>query len=75
MELLPQIIESNEWCWREIESRDNALWADVFAPMLDPDGAPRPELFVADGLHLSRAGYEMWREVLKREVSWLGGWE
>ncbi|MBW3636895.1 MAG: GDSL family lipase [Armatimonadetes bacterium] len=72
-ELLTQIIESNEWCWREIESRDNALWVDVFTPMLDSDGAQRPELFVADGLHLSRAGYEVWRDVLKREVPWLSG--
>jgi lysophospholipase L1-like esterase len=24
----------------------------------------RPELFVEDGLHLNRAGYELWRSVI-----------
>jgi lysophospholipase L1-like esterase len=72
MELLPFIVESNEWCSREIAGRENAVWVDVFNPMLEENGAPRGELFVADGLHLSRAGYELWREILRREVTWLG---
>lgn len=75
LELLPAVIECNEWCWREIESRNNAQWVDVFgammAPNQDPNQAPRPELFAPDGLHLSRAGYALWREILTCEVPWL----
>lgn len=71
MELLPQIIEANEWCWREIEAREGAVWVDVYAPMLDEQRAPRRELFLSDGLHLSRAGYDLWRRVLVRDVAWL----
>lgn len=71
LELLPKIIEANEWCWREINSRENAIWVDIFTPMLDGNRAPRPELYASDGLHLSRAGYGVWREVLRREVGWL----
>lgn len=44
---------------------------DVFTPMLGPDGRPRKELFVSDGLHLNAAGYELWasitRPFLKKE--------
>ena len=39
-------------------------YADVFTPMLGADGRPRPELFVEDGLHMSAAGYAIWRDVL-----------
>ncbi len=35
-------------------------YVDVFTPMLGPDGKPRPELYVADGLHMTPAGYEIW---------------
>lgn len=35
-------------------------YVDVVPDMLGADGAPRPELFAADGLHLSPAGYEIW---------------
>jgi lysophospholipase L1-like esterase len=35
-------------------------YVDIATPMLGPDGKPRPELFVADGLHLSSAGYDGW---------------
>jgi lysophospholipase L1-like esterase len=34
---------------------------DVFTPMLGPDGKPRPELYVADGLHMTPAGYAIWK--------------
>jgi lysophospholipase L1-like esterase len=39
-------------------------YVDVFTPMLGSDGRPRPELYVADGLHMTRAGYEIWKDAL-----------
>jgi lysophospholipase L1-like esterase len=45
---------------------------DVFGEMLGEDGKPRPELYVADQLHLSRQGYERWipriREAIEKVV-------
>lgn len=41
---------------------------DVFTPMLDARGQPRTDLFVEDRLHLNRAGYELWREVVAPHV-------
>jgi lysophospholipase L1-like esterase len=40
-------------------------YADVFTPMLGPDGKPRPELLLDDGLHLTREGYKVWAEVIR----------
>ena len=32
---------------------------------LGADGEPRPELFIADGLHMSAEGYALWTTILK----------
>ncbi|WP_024891305.1 SGNH/GDSL hydrolase family protein [Luteimonas huabeiensis] len=39
-------------------------YIDVFTPMLDADGQPREDLFVADRLHMNAAGYAIWRRVI-----------
>jgi lysophospholipase L1-like esterase len=39
-------------------------FVDVEPAMLGPDGQPRPELFVEDGLHLSAAGYREWAQLV-----------
>lgn len=64
--------QANLWCQREIWAHPNAQWVDAATPLLDAKENPRPEMFMEDGLHLSRAGYEVWNEMLKRELSWLG---
>lgn len=38
-------------------------FVDITTPMLNENGGIRPELYVADELHLSLAGYRIWREV------------
>jgi lysophospholipase L1-like esterase len=42
----------------------NLLFVDVFSAMLGPDGQPRTDIFVKDGLHMNAAGYEIWRNAL-----------
>jgi lysophospholipase L1-like esterase len=37
------------------------VYVDVFTAMLGRQGQPRPELFEADSLHMTRAGYLLWR--------------
>lgn len=37
---------------------------DVATPMLDANGRPRAELFLEDGLHMNRKGYELWRGIV-----------
>ncbi len=38
---------------------------DVEPIMLGTDGKPKPEFFIQDGLHLSRAGYDAWNAQIK----------
>jgi lysophospholipase L1-like esterase len=37
---------------------------DIFSPMLGPDGNPRKELLLADGLHPNAKGYQLWASVI-----------
>ena len=51
---------------QDVARHPRAFYVDVFTPMLGPNGRPRPELFLDDGLHLSAAGYGLWATILKQ---------
>lgn len=61
---LPQMRRANQLVRADIARDSLAAYADVFAPMLRADGQPRPELFQADSLHMTSAGYVLWRTLL-----------
>src|SRR5690606_25934897 len=42
----------------------NVDFIDVATPMLNANGRPRAELFLEDGLHMNRKGYELWRGII-----------
>lgn len=66
--LLPLARETNRLL-EELASGDVRLeYVDVFTPMLDSTGEPRPELFVEDRLHLSDEGYRVWKEAIRPYV-------
>jgi lysophospholipase L1-like esterase len=56
--------ETNQRIRAEITRDSLQVYVDVFTPMLDTRGQPRPELFGADSLHMTRAGYLLWRSLL-----------
>lgn len=35
-------------------------FADVWTPMLDANGEPMQDIFIEDGLHLNKKGYDIW---------------
>lgn len=60
----PEMKRANELIQAEAATRKNVAFVDISRAMLGPDGKPRPELFLADGLHMNGAGYAIWREIL-----------
>jgi lysophospholipase L1-like esterase len=60
--------ETNGRIRTEIARDSLATYLDVFTPMLGPEGQPRPELFGSDSLHMTRAGYQLWRSLLEPVV-------
>jgi lysophospholipase L1-like esterase len=63
--LIDRVRETNTAIEQFISADKRLTYVDVFQPMLTPDGQPRPELFLADGLHLNAEGYKLWASVLK----------
>lgn len=39
-------------------------YIDVYAAMLGADGLPKPDIFVADRLHMNQKGYAIWRAII-----------
>lgn len=57
--------ETNESIRKICEQNPCLTYVDVWQPMLDSEGQPRAELFVADKLHLSADGYRIWTEAIR----------
>jgi len=56
--------EANALVAAEVARDSRSTFVNVFDAMLGPTGYPRPELFRDDSLHMTDAGYAIWRERL-----------
>jgi len=70
----PSVARWSEWPRMREANRRIRAWAatqrevrfvDIVPRMLDAQGKPRSELFRADGLHMTPAGYATWIDALK----------
>jgi lysophospholipase L1-like esterase len=48
----------------DIEARNNMHFVDTTAALSNSEGKARPELLIADGLHMNADGYAIWTKVL-----------
>lgn len=46
--------------------KDNVYYADVWNIMLDENGKPKKELFLADSLHMNKLGYDLWATEIQK---------
>lgn len=61
---LPLQREANALVRDEISRMRHVRYIDVATPMLDAQGQPRAELFGPDHLHMTAAGYALWRSII-----------
>lgn len=54
-----------EW-WARGQDRVGVI--DVWTPMMGPDGKPRPDIYVADNLHMNGAGYDIWKKIIGKKL-------
>jgi len=45
--------------------KETLFYFDSASGLLGDDGRPKPELFKADQLHLSKEGYKLWTEQIR----------
>lgn len=67
--LMEAMKSANHLIQEYARTNKGVLFIDVFTPMLGPDGAPRPELFVRDGLHMNDKGYALWASIIEPELA------
>lgn len=69
MALLPQVRQTNALIASYVQTVSGMRYIDIFNPMLNAEGLPRPELFGPDRLHLSDAGYRLWQAVIAADLA------
>jgi lysophospholipase L1-like esterase len=62
---IEQIKGANALVKQYIGTHPHLTFVDIVPQMLGPDGKPRKELLVADGLHMTPAGYKIWNDALR----------
>ena len=43
-------------------------YIDVWDSMLNEDGSRMPELYIEDGLHMNKKGYEVWTKLVRKSL-------
>jgi lysophospholipase L1-like esterase len=56
--------QTNKMIRTHCESKPACAYADPWPSMIGKDGSPKPEFFVADGLHMTPEGYKAWTAML-----------
>lgn len=59
------MLETNAKVRAYLEQDPRNRFLDVNPAMLGPDGLPKPDIFVADWLHMNRKGYELWAPLVR----------
>jgi lysophospholipase L1-like esterase len=57
--------EANQLIRDYIKTVPGLEYIDVFEPMLSANGEPRPEILLADNLHMNEKGYAIWTPIIK----------
>ena len=60
----PRQAAANEMIKSFLAKQTNAYFVDVASPMLNPDGRPRPSIFLSDSLHMNASGYAIWKKAI-----------
>ena len=66
--LVPEELQFNSLISNLAEKDDLLSYVSVWNPMLTEEGKANPELFVEDGLHMNKKGYEIWAKLVKPEL-------
>ena len=55
-----KVKEANRLIEEYVKQLTGVKFINVFTQMLGPDGMPKPDIFVADKLHMNAEGYKIW---------------
>src|SRR5690606_14594193 len=64
----PIIEQSNKMIKEYLQAQLKTKYVDVYKPMLQRNGKPKPEIFGQDSLHMNQNGYQIWRKKIKSSL-------
>lgn len=67
--IVDKFTQTNTLISNEIQKHANWHYVDIFSAMLDANGYPKKEYFTEDRLHLSAAGYSLWKQIVYAAIS------
>jgi lysophospholipase L1-like esterase len=67
--LWPKMQQANSLINQYIEQNKKLYYLDLATPLLDKNGRPDKNFFVADKLHLNQKGYDIWTKLLKTKLT------
>jgi len=65
-DLKEEYIELNLRFEKYAKRKDQVDFINIWPVMLNPEGEPTAELFIEDGLHMSKSGYDLWAGEIKK---------
>lgn len=65
LKLLPEMVKANAMIKDYLKKYRRTDYVDVYSKMLLADGTPMPDIFKADKLHMTEAGYAIWQKEIK----------
>jgi lysophospholipase L1-like esterase len=65
LKYMPEMARGNDMIKKYLKGFKRTGFVDVYHKMLLADGSPMPDIFAADALHMTKAGYDIWQKALK----------
>lgn len=64
----PQIYEANSRINEICKKQENTYFISTSSSFIGSDRLPMEKYFVSDNLHLNEQGYELWTQIIKKEI-------
>lgn len=65
LKYMPEMVRGNDMIRKYLKNYPRTGYVDVYSKMLLKDGSPMPDIFKADKLHMTAAGYRIWQKAIK----------
>ncbi|MHB1178339.1 MAG: GDSL-type esterase/lipase family protein [Daejeonella sp.] len=65
LKYMPEMVKANELIKRYLKNYRRTGYVDVYSKMLLEAGTPMPDIFKADKLHMTEAGYRIWQKAIE----------
>lgn len=59
----------NKMLYNWVGRQKNVKYIDGWTPLLDKDGIVRQDIFMPDGLHFNRKGYDLWKKEIEKYLN------